>query len=101
MAISKNNFEKINDENMKIELLRNLGLMGKKVKEVPQFYYNGAYTDKTVKCSVVGYIDDNEIIIEFNGLNHSIHPDCLKQMQKDIKPEEVEISEDFQMSFAI
>lgn len=88
-------FESIEEE---IEKLREWKFISSKATEVKQFYYKGAYTDKTVECKVAGFVDDNEIILYINGELHSIHPDYFFDMQrkdfsKDTYIEEKEVNE--------
>ncbi|MEG0306399.1 MAG: BRCT domain-containing protein [Clostridium sp.] len=71
-------FESIED---KLEKLRQWKLISPKAVEVKQLYYKGDYTDKPIECDVVGFVDDNEIIIYISGELHSIHPDYLVDMQ--------------------
>lgn len=85
-------FESIEEE---LEKLREWKFISSKATEVKQFYYKGAYTDKPVECKVVGFVDDNEIILYVNEELHSIHPDYFFDMQrkdfsKDISSEEKE-----------
>ena len=87
-------FESIEEE---LEKLREWKFISSKATEVKQFYYKGAYTDKIVECKIVGFVDDNEIILYVNGELHSIHPDYFFDMQrkdfsKDISSEEKELN---------
>lgn len=72
-------FESIEEE---LDKLREWQLISPKATEIKQFYYKGAYTEKSVECKVAGFVDDNEIILYVNGELHSIHPDYFLDMQK-------------------
>ena len=66
----------------KMEVLKKIGIISPKAKEIKTLYYKGCYTNNPVICDVVGIVDNNEIIIEVNGKLHSIHPELLLDMQK-------------------
>ena len=70
-----------NTEEEKIEKLKIWKLIPPKAKELKTLYYKGAYTTESVECDVVGYVDDNEIVVYIDGKLHSIHPDYLSDMQ--------------------
>ena len=59
-----------------------LKIISPKANEIKELYYKGAYTKDSVKCDVVGIVDNNEIILNINDELHSIHPDYLLDMQK-------------------
>ncbi|MEG1256742.1 BRCT domain-containing protein [Clostridium sp.] len=65
----------------KLEKLREWKLISSKAVEIKTLYYKGNYIDKHIECDVVGFVDDNEIILHINGELHSIHPDYLLDMQ--------------------
>ena len=73
-------------ENDKLDNLKNLKLLPPKAKEVKKLLYKGMYSNKTVECDVKGYLIGrcgiHTLIIDLNGINHPIHPDYLRDMQK-------------------
>ncbi|HEX9027291.1 MAG TPA: BRCT domain-containing protein [Clostridium sp.] len=88
-------FESIEEE---LEKLREWKFLSSKATEVKQFYYKGAFTEKSVECKVAGFVDDNEIILYINGELHSIHPDYFFDMQrkdfsKNLSSEEKEVNQ--------
>lgn len=66
----------------KINRLKEWQIIYPKAEKNIKIYYKGAYSEKTMECDVVGYVDDNEVIISINNMLHSIHPDYLAEMQK-------------------
>ncbi|MBY0754567.1 hypothetical protein K5V21_03760 [Clostridium sardiniense] len=67
----------------KLTILRKLEIISPKSTEIKKLHYKGYYTNySTVECDVIGYADDNEIILNVNGQLHSIHPDYFVEMQK-------------------
>lgn len=80
------NFLRFLSEDEKIFELQKLGLLSPKAKKVKEFLYKGIYSSKTVRCDVKGYLIGKNgihtLILDLNGLNHPIHPDYLKDMQK-------------------
>lgn len=67
----------------KIDILRKLQIISPKAEEIKKFYYKGYYTNySSVECDVVGYVDDNEIILNVKNELHSILPDYFIDMQK-------------------
>lgn len=66
----------------KINKLKEWQIIYPKAEKNIKIYYKGAYSEKTMECDVVGYVDDNEVIISINNMLHSIHPDYLAEMQK-------------------
>ena len=87
-------FESTEEE---LEKLREWKFLSSKATEVKQFYYKGAFTEKSVECKVAGFVDDNEIILYINGELHSIHPDYFFDMQrkdfsKNLSSEEKEVN---------
>lgn len=66
----------------KLEKLKELKVISSKSKEVKDLYYKGIYTEDATLCDVVGFVDDNEIILNINGELHSIHPEYFIDMQK-------------------
>lgn len=71
-----------NSNTEKLKKLKEWGLISDKALVIKQLLYKGAFTNGPVPCEVIGYVDDNEIIISVNGEEHSIMPDYLKDMQK-------------------
>lgn len=80
-----------NSEEEKIEKLKEWKLISPKAKEIKILYYKGAYTENSVECDVIGYVDDNEIIILVKGSIHSICPDYLADMQNKNFSREVSV----------
>ncbi|MDF2947443.1 MAG: polymerase subunit epsilon [Bacillales bacterium] len=69
----------------KIELLRSWKLVSAKATVIKPFYYRGYYTSEPVSCDVIGYVDENEIIICIGeGLTHSIFTEHFRQMQEGL-----------------
>ncbi|WP_283705737.1 BRCT domain-containing protein [Clostridium perfringens] len=67
----------------KIDILRKLQIISPKTEEIKKFCYKGYYTNYSpVECDVIGYVDDNEIILNVNNELHSILPDYFIDMQK-------------------
>jgi len=72
-------FESIEEKLLK---LKEFKIISQGAKEVKDLYYKGVYTEDFVLCDVVGYVDENEIILSINDKLHSIHPDYFIDMQK-------------------
>lgn len=85
MITPKREWSSFKSESHKLEKLKQWELISPKAKEIKKLYYKGAYTQYPVECDVIGYVDDNEIIISINEQLHSIHPDYLLDMQKKEK----------------
>lgn len=66
----------------KLEKLRHWEIISPKATDIKELYYKGSYTDLAVPCDVVGFVDDNEIILSINNKLHSILPDYFVEMQK-------------------
>ncbi|QOX63908.1 hypothetical protein FRZ06_11485 [Anoxybacterium hadale] len=66
----------------KIEKLKQWSLISPKSNIIKTLTYKGHYADKPTICDVIGYVDDNEIIIKIDEEISSIHPTYLKEMQK-------------------
>lgn len=71
-----------NSEKEKIEKLKQWNLISPKATEIKKLYYKGAYTQNCIESDVVGFVDDNEIVIELNGQLHCIHPEYFADMQQ-------------------
>lgn len=82
MIAPKREWRKFKSKHEKIEKLRDWGLISPKALDVKTFYYKGVYVKNPVECDVVGFVDDNEIVININENLHSIHPDYFADMQK-------------------
>lgn len=82
MIKPKREWKLFDSENHKVEKLKEWKLISPKATEIKKFYYKGAYTNEAVECDVVGFVDDNEIILDINKELHSIHPDYFADMQK-------------------
>lgn len=82
MISPKRDWRKFNSEEEKFEKLKEWKLISPKATEIKKLYYKGSYTNEPVECDVVGFVDDNEIILYIDGLLHSIHPDYFADMQK-------------------
>jgi hypothetical protein len=37
---------------------------------------------ESTKCEIIGFVDNNEVILNIEGQLHSIHPDYFIDMQK-------------------
>ena len=66
----------------KIEKLKHWKIISPKATDIKELYYKGAYTDSVVICDIVGFVDDNEIVLNINNKLHSILPDYFLEMQK-------------------
>lgn len=75
-------FESIEEKLLK---LKEYKIISQGAKEVKDLYYKGAYTEDVDLCDVVGFVDENEIVLNINGNLHSIHPDYFIDMQKSEK----------------
>ena len=82
MISPKRKWKKFESQEEKIKTLKELKIISPKANEIKELYYKGAYTKDSVKCDVVGIVDNNEIILNINDELHSIHPDYLLDMQK-------------------
>ena len=82
MISPKREWKRFESQEEKIKTLKELKIISPKANEIKELYYKGAYTKDSVKCDVVGIVDNNEIILDINGELHSIHPDYLIDMQK-------------------
>lgn len=85
MITPKREWRVFESENEKIEKLKEWKLISPKATEIKKLYYKGAYTNESMECDVVGFVDDNEIILYVSGQLHSIHPDYFADMQKKEK----------------
>ena len=68
--------------NEKIEKLKDWKIISPKATDIKELYYKGTYTGSAVICDVVGFVDDNEIVLSLNNKLHSILPDYFLEMQK-------------------
>lgn len=66
----------------KLDKLRKWEIISPKATDIKELYYKGSFTDLAVTCDVVGFVDDNEIILSINNKLHSILPDYFVEMQK-------------------
>ena len=82
MISPKREWKRFESQEEKIKILKELKIISPKANEIKELYYKGAYTKDSVKCDVVGIVDNNEIILNINDELHSIHPDYLLDMQK-------------------
>lgn len=82
MINPKREWIEFKSEEEKLEKLKELKIISSKSKEVKELYYKGVYTEDATLCDVVGFVDDNEIILNINGELHSIHPEYFIDMQK-------------------
>ncbi|MDQ0148180.1 BRCT domain-containing protein [Eubacterium multiforme] len=82
MINPKREWIEFKSEEEKLEKLKELKIISSKSKEVKELYYKGVYTEDATLCDVVGFVDDNEIILNINGEFHSIHPEYFIDMQK-------------------
>lgn len=72
-------FESVED---KLAKLKEYKLISAKATDSEKkFYYKGLYVDKAVDCFVLGYLDNDVLVIEVEGNLHSIRGEYLKQMQ--------------------
>jgi hypothetical protein len=56
------------------------GLLSEKASKSKDYYYKG--NGMNVLCSIIGYVDDITVVIEFeNKQKHCVHPSYLKEMQ--------------------
>lgn len=72
------------DDESKLEKLKSWGLITDKATSIKIFYYKGISADTPVECNVIGFVDDNEIIIQDVATDEigSILPAYFKQMQQ-------------------
>ncbi|MDO5039423.1 3'-5' exonuclease [Clostridium sp.] len=82
MINPKREWIEFKSEEEKVEKLKELKIISSKAKEVKELYYKGAYSDGSILCDVVGYVDENEIILKINEKLHSVHPEYFLDMQK-------------------
>lgn len=61
--------------------LKSVALLPKTLKSDRQFIYNGRYIENACKCDIVGYGDNNTIIISLDGKVHAISLEHFKEMQ--------------------
>ena len=85
MINPKREWRTFESENEKSEKLKEWELIPPKAKEIKKFYYKGSYTNEPIECEVLGFVDNNEIILNINSELHSIHPDYFADMQKKEK----------------
>ncbi|WP_300379495.1 BRCT domain-containing protein [Clostridium sp.] len=69
----------------KLLKLKEYKIISSGAKEVKDLYYKGAYTKNVDLCDVVGFVDENEIVLNIKDNLHSIHPDYFIDMQKSEK----------------
>ena len=76
-------WRKFVSEEEKIEKLKEWKLISKKATKIKTLLYKGIYiNENSCECDIIGFVDDNEIIIQIQNKIHSIHPAYLKSMQK-------------------
>lgn len=85
MINPKREWIEFKSEEEKLEKLKEFKIISAKSKEVKELYYKGAYTNDATLCDVVGFVDENEIILKVNDELHSIHPEYFLDMQKKEK----------------
>jgi hypothetical protein len=69
------------NEEDKIIKLKELGLLSEKAKAIKQLICKGIYVSEPTECNIIGYVDENEVILDIKGEKHCIHPDYFKSMQ--------------------
>lgn len=69
----------------KLSMLKKWGLASPKAKDMKPLYYKGLFSAEYTPCDVVGFSDNIFIVISVLGQLHSIHPDCLAEMQPSKK----------------
>ena len=85
MLTPKREWKEFNSIEEKLLKLKEYKIISAGAKEVKDLYYKGAYTEDVDLCDVVGFVDENEIVLNINGNLHSIHPDYFIDMQKSEK----------------
>lgn len=63
MISPKREWKRFESQEEKIKTLKELKIISPKANEIKELYYKGAYTKDSVKCDVVGIVDNNEIIL--------------------------------------
>lgn len=81
----KETFTKFSNEQIKLDFLKDIGLIAPTVDVCKQFFYNGLYSDNLCKCEIVGHIGNNTLIIQMDKHLHCINADCLAEMQPLVK----------------
>lgn len=81
----KETFTKFSNEQIKLDFLKDIGLIAPTVDVCKQFFYNGLYSDNLCKCEIVGHIGNNTLIIQMDKHLHCINADCLSEMQPLVK----------------
>ena len=77
----------------KLEKLKVWGLASSKTTKIPKLYYKGSYSEDTVECDVIGYIEKftrdecidkiyETVVIKVGENTHKISPTYLKDMNK-------------------
>ncbi len=74
-----------------LAMTKDLGLTPKTFTEPKPLFYSGVYVQARTSCQLAGYIDKSAVVIEVNGMLHTIHPECLKEMQKGSKSRGLEV----------
>lgn len=82
MIAPKREWREFYSEDQKMDKLKEWKIISPKSNEIKKLYYKGIYTNHAVECDVIGYVDDNEIILEINSELHSILPEYFVEMQK-------------------
>lgn len=85
MLTPRREWKEFNSIEEKLLKLKEYKIISAGAKEVKDLYYKGAYTEDVDLCDVVGFVDENEIVLNINGNLHSIHPDYFIDMQKSEK----------------
>jgi DNA polymerase III epsilon subunit-like protein len=85
MLTPKREWKEFDSIEEKLLKLKEYKIISSGAKEVKDLYYKGAYTEDVDLCDVVGFVDENEIVLNINGNLHSIHPDYFIDMQKSEK----------------
>lgn len=83
--ITPNTWVSVSDPEELLALSKKLKLTPKTFTEPKPLIYNGFFVDSPTSCKLVGYKDDSFVVIDVNGQLHTIHIDCLLDMQSSTR----------------
>ena len=83
--ITPNTWVSVSDPEELLALSKKLKLTPKTFTEPKPLIYNGFFVDSPASCKLVGYKDDSFVVIDVNGQLHTIHIDCLLDMQSSTR----------------
>lgn len=75
-------YVEFNNVEEKVQYLKTHDLISKTATDIKQFFYNGAYAEYVCPCEIVGYINNNVLVISLDKHLHCVDIIHFKEMQK-------------------